>query len=202
MISRRTAMGMGVATLAAAAGAGRARGAPSAAVAQAPAFAGSIGDYYAFNPPQKAPPMVFGDASGLRRHLGDMAGKVVLLNFWATWCAPCLVEMPGLDGLQARSPGDLVVLALCTNLRSARSVADFYATHGLTRLGVYFDPTGQDLGNWALATIPTSFVVDRAGRVRGILPGAAAWNSPAAAALMNYYLAEKSRANTPDATGA
>lgn len=190
-ISRRGAIWAGTASLVAAYLVGaRAVAAPAGRV---PALSGYIGDYYALDLPQKLPPIVIADATGVRHDLSDMAGRVVLLNFWATWCAPCLLELPDLDRLQAHFAGDgLVVLALCTNARNASSVARFYATHGLRNLGVFFDPTGRDLYDWALTAIPTSFIIDRKGRARGMLPGGAAWNSSAGHALIEYYLSERS----------
>ena len=187
-ITRRTAMTMGVAAVVAA-GSGSARAARLAGTT--PSLAGYIGDYYAFDQPQILPPIVFEDVTGNRRNLSGMAGRIVLLNFWATWCAPCLAEMADLDRLQTRfSDAGLAVLAICTDARSGQAVGNFLASHGVRNLGVYLDPTGQDLHNCAISAIPTSFVIDRAGHARGILAGAAPWDSQAGHALINDYLTE------------
>lgn len=193
-ITRRTAMAMGAAAVAAA-GCGPARAARLAATV--PSLTGYVGDYYAFDRPQILPPIVFEDVAGNRHDLSDMAGRIVLLNFWATWCAPCLVEMPDLDRLQTLfSSTGFAVLAVCTDAHSVQAVGDFLALHGLRNLGVYLDPTGQDLHNCAISAIPTSFIVDRAGHARGILAGAARWDSAAGQTLINYYLTE-APINTP-----
>ncbi|MGH7015307.1 MAG: TlpA disulfide reductase family protein [Stellaceae bacterium] len=156
-----------------------------------PKFVGYVGDYFPFDTPQILPRIVFEDATGKEHDLSAMAGRIVLLNFWATWCAPCLAEMPDLDQLQAYYSGrDFGVLALCTDARSVQTVSDFLVAHGLRNLGTYFDPTGEDMHNCAISAMPTSFIIDRSGRARGILPGAAPWASPTGRALIAYYLAE------------
>ena len=193
-ITRRAAMTIGAAAMVAA-GSDSVRAARLAATT--PSLTGYIGDYYAFDRPQILPPIVFEDVTGNRRNLSDMVGRIVLLNFWATWCAPCLAEMPALDRLQTQfADSSFAVLAVCTDARSVQAVSDFLASHGLRNLGVYLDPTGQDLHNCAISAVPTSFIIDRAGHARGILPGAAPWDSQAGHALINYYLTE-APVNTP-----
>src|SRR5579872_3531270 len=126
-ITRRAAMTMGAAAMVAA-GTGSTRAARLAETT--PSLAGYIGDYYAFDQPQILPPIVFEDVTGNRHNLSNMAGRIVLLNFWATWCAPCLAEMPDLDRLQAHfSQTGLTVLAVCTDARSVQTVGDFFALH-------------------------------------------------------------------------
>lgn len=187
-ITRRAAMTTGAATLLVAGF----RSASAARLAGTiPSLTGYVGDYYAFDRPQILPPIVFEDVTGNRHGLADMAGQVVLLNFWATWCAPCLVEMPSLDRLQTQFSGaGFAVLAVCTDARSVQTVSDFLALRSLRNLGVYLDPTGQDLYNCAISAIPTSFIIDRAGHARGILAGAARWDSAAGYALVDHYLRE------------
>ncbi|MGH6977214.1 MAG: hypothetical protein ACREED_09325, partial [Stellaceae bacterium] len=94
------------------------------------------------------------------------------------------------------SDSSFAVLAVCTDAHSVQAVGDFFASHGLRNLGVYLDPTGQDLHNCAISAIPTSFIIDRAGHARGILAGAAPWDSQSSHALVNYYLTE-APVNTP-----
>ncbi|HEV2264023.1 MAG TPA: TlpA disulfide reductase family protein [Stellaceae bacterium] len=187
-ITRRAAMTIGAAAVVAA-GSGSVRAAHLTGTV--PSLTGYIGDYYPFDRPQILPPIVIEDVTGKRRNLSDMAGRIVLLNFWATWCAPCLAEMPDLDRLQTHfSDSSFAVLAVCTDARRVQAVSDFLASHGLRNLGVYLDPTGQDLHNCAISAVPTSFIIDRAGHARGILAGAAPWDSQAGHALIDYYLTE------------
>jgi len=171
---------------------GRSGGAHAARPAgTVPSLSGFVGDYYPFDQPQILPRIAYEDYSGNRRDLSGMAGRIVLLNFWATWCAPCLVEMPDLDRLQSRFSSEIfAVVAVCTDARSVQTVDDFLAQHGLRNLGAYVDPTGKDMHDCAISAMPTSFIVDRAGHARGILPGGARWDSPAAHALIAYYLTE------------
>ena len=187
-ITRRTAIAIGAAALAAA-GSGAVRAAGP--VGSVPLLRGFVGDYYPFDRPQILPRIAFEDLGGNQRDLAAMAGRIVLLNFWATWCAPCVAEMPALDRLQSRFSSDVfAVIAVCTDARSVQTVSDFFAQHGLRNLGVYVDPTGRDMHDCAISAMPTSFIVDRVGHARGILPGAAQWDSPAAQALIGYYLTE------------
>jgi thiol-disulfide isomerase/thioredoxin len=187
-ISRRTAMIMGAAALAAS-GSRPARAARTSS--PVPVLAGYVGDYFPFDTPQILPRLVIEDASGSQHGLGFMAGRIVLLNFWATWCVPCLVEMLDLDRLQADfSASDFSVLALCTDQQNVQSVSAFLSEHGLHNLGIFLDPTGEDLHNCAITAVPTSFIIDRFGRARGMLPGPAPWDSRAGRALVSYYLAE------------
>lgn len=200
-ISRRAVLTMGAAALVA--GAARsARAAPSVLGRRVPTLAGYVGDYHPFDTPQILPRVVFLDAAGSRLDLSVMAGRVVLLNFWATWCAPCLVELPDLDRLQAEySDKRFVVLALCVDSQSIPTVAEFLSTRGLNRLGVFVDPTGNDLHNCAITAIPTTFIIDRLGRACGMLPGAAPWDSAAGRALIEYYLADTSNAAARNGNG-
>lgn len=187
-ITRRTAITLGAAALAASRSSGVRAARPAGGV---PSLSGFVGDYFPFDRPQILPRIAFEDLGGNQRDLSVMAGRVVLLNFWATWCAPCLAEMPDLDRLQSRFSSDVfAVLAICTDARNIQTVSDFLAQHGLRNLGVYADPTGRDMHDCAISAMPTSFIIDRVGHARGILPGAARWDSPAAYALIDYYLTE------------
>src|SRR5215813_5982396 len=71
-----------------------------------PPLSGAVADFSRIDPPLPAPGAAFRDSAGKVLHLADFRGKVVLLNIWATWCAPCRAEMPSLDRLQASLGGD------------------------------------------------------------------------------------------------
>lgn len=109
--------------------------------------------------------------------LADFEGKPVIVNFWATWCQPCLKEMPSLDRLQAALDGRLAVAAVSQDRGGAKRVGPFVAEMGLTKLKIYLDPKG-DLGHaFNLRGLPTSIVIDSKGRVVGQVEGGAEWDS-------------------------
>ena len=118
------------------------------------------------------------------------AGKVVLLNVWATWCPPCVEEMPSLDRLQARFGGDAFeVVALSLDQGGIDEVQRFFSAHGITSLAIYLDETpGQAFTHYRLAGLPTSFVIGPSGEILGTLGGPANWDSPEALALIDYFI--------------
>ena len=94
--------------------------------------------------PRRLPEIRFADDQGHELTLADFRGRVVLLNIWATWCAPCRKEMPTLDRLQARFGGkDFLAIALSLDREGAPAVRRFYEKLGLEKLGIYVDPSGK-----------------------------------------------------------
>lgn len=170
---------------------------PAYAAPSVPKLAGYVGDYFPFDPPQMLPPIIFAGPNNERHALSELSGKIVLLNFWATWCAPCLAELPDLDQLQAAFSRDqFVVLALCEDAQSIARIQTYYARRNVAVLGGFMDPLGSALRAYAVPALPTSFILDRRGHARGILPGAAPWASPEARTLITYYLGENPRGGT------
>ncbi|MGH6912944.1 MAG: TlpA disulfide reductase family protein [Kiloniellales bacterium] len=137
-----------------------------------------------------APQQAFTDLSGRPLRLADYRGKLVLINVWATWCLPCVQEMPSLDRLQA-DLGDqgLVVLALSIDRGGANVVAPFLARHDLRNLAIGLDPKStvfRALGG--ARAVPSSYLIDPEGRIVGEMEGAAEWDGPDAKALIEHYL--------------
>lgn len=129
--------------------------------------------------------LAFTDADDKPLKLGDYKGKAVLLNFWATWCAPCVKEMPSLDKLQAEMGKDrFVVLPLSLDGPSKPKVAPFYADKKLANLGIYFDKGKKVMSALDISVLPTSVLIDPDGREIGRLEGEADWDKPEALALM------------------
>lgn len=153
----------------------------------APARA-AIGKFTALVQPRPAPDVNFAGTSGATQSLAALRGRVVLVNFWATWCAPCIKEMPSLVRLQAKL-GDLAVLAVSEDRRGAELVEPFLAKYQLTGLATFLDPKNTVGHAFGVEGLPTSILIDRDGRIVGELQGAAEWDSPAMLKLIGDYLA-------------
>jgi len=141
------------------------------------------------DPPVPAPSAAFQTLDGDAASLGDFKGKVVLVNFWATWCAPCVAEMPALERLhQALVDEGFAVLAISEDRGGAATVNPFLARLDLQFLPVYLDPKAALGRAFALKGLPTSFLIGRDGNVIAGLVGPAEWDSPAALEFMRHYL--------------
>jgi peroxiredoxin len=135
-----------------------------------------------------AEPFELPGAAGGRVSLGDHAGEVVLLNFWATWCPPCREELPALQALHASLASEgLTILAVSVDGGSADAVARFAAERGLA-FPVLHDPSEEVARRYGVLAYPTSVVIDRAGRVVLSAPGAYAWSAPASIAWFRALL--------------
>ena len=123
------------------------------------------------------PPIELLRPDGSPLSLGDLRGKVVLVNFWATWCEPCIAEMPSLQALRQRlGPKDFEVLAVNYQEGPAR-IQSFVAKTGVT-LPIVRDTDGAVARAWNVRVFPSSFLVDRSGRIRYVLVGDADWTGP------------------------
>ena len=121
--------------------------------------------------------------------LETFAGKLVLLNFWATWCTPCTVEMPTLEALWREYGGrGLVVVGVSVDRGAPRAVLEPYIrNHGLT-FPILLDPDSRAAGAWRVTGIPATFVVRPGGEVVGMATGAREWNSAEMRGLIETLL--------------
>ncbi|HEY3909618.1 MAG TPA: TlpA disulfide reductase family protein [Stellaceae bacterium] len=140
--------------------------------------------------PQPAPKISFSNAAGQKFKLADFAGRVVIVNLWATWCAPCRREMPSLERLQARLGDKITILAISEDTRGEKAVAPFVAKLGLKAIKTYLDPTSAVGQAFKVDGLPSSFVLDRNGRVVGRVVGEAKWDSPKMLAVIDPLLGE------------
>jgi thiol-disulfide isomerase/thioredoxin len=139
--------------------------------------------------PRPVADLGFEDAAGGKRALSEFRGKVVLLNLWATWCAPCREEMPALDRLQQKLGGPrFEVVALAIDAGGARAVKQFYEEMGVRSLAVYVDPSMRAMSGLGVVGIPTTLLVDRAGREIGRRTGPAPWDGPEAEHVIASYM--------------
>lgn len=135
-------------------------------------------------------PPAFNGPDGKSMTLSDLKGKVVLLNLWATWCAPCRKEMPHLNQLQEELGSDqFEVVAVSVDRGSAEKSKKFLAKVGATALRFYHDPTAQASFSLMAIGMPTTLLFDRDGREIGRLVGPAEWHSKDAQDLIKAALA-------------
>jgi len=139
-----------------------------------------LSDIERVSPPGALPDVSCPALDGAARHLpADWRGKVVVLNFWATWCIPCVAELPSLDRLAGAEPG-FAVLAVSADRAGAEVVSPFLKAHGILHLTTLLDPHMEVGRAFGVGGFPTTLVIDAAGRLRGRLEGPADWASAAA----------------------
>ena len=144
---------------------------------------------FAATEPKPVPELAFLDESGEQATIGDFEGDVVVLNLWATWCAPCRREMPSLDRLQAELAEDgLTVVALSLDRGDVARVREFYEELEIVNLAIYRDPEGRAGRELGAPGLPTTIVIDRAGQEVGRVLGPAEWDSDEAITLLRPIL--------------
>ena len=140
-------------------------------------------------PKGKPSPTLAGtDLDGHNWHLRDLRGKAVLINFWASWCAPCQTEMPSLQTLaDLYGPDRLVVLAV--NLKESEPVVLRYRQRTGITLPILLDPAGALARSWGATVYPTTVLIAADGRVRSLVRGELDWSGQVAASLVEPLLA-------------
>jgi peroxiredoxin len=148
--------------------------------------------------PKEAPGFRLEELNGGKVQLRDYKGKVICLTFWATWCGPCKEELPSLEALHQQSKGkDLVVLTVAVDFNGSIPVKKFMAKQGYD-FQVLLDSKNEVLDLYRVERIPTSFLIDRKGRIAGKVLGPRNWRSPEAITLLNRMIAETGRGGTQD----
>jgi len=154
------------------------------------------GQFTQIRPIEAAPSNEFLTLDGQVIDLKQFRGSALVLNFWATWCAPCLYELPALDRLSAKyRPEDVRVLAISIDGDGALDVLPFLEKHKVRNLPIYLDPAqslGSRLiqssaaGSLPLYSLPVTYFVDRKGNVLGYISGAVDWDSAGAHTFIDY----------------
>lgn len=122
------------------------------------------------------PPLDLADASGVRHRLSDYRGKVVLLNFWATWCEPCRAELPGIERLRVALAGKPFVVLAVEMDGSARTASDTAEELGL-HFPMLLDRDSSATAAWKVNLLPTTFLIGPDGAVALAHTGEVDWSS-------------------------
>ena len=137
-----------------------------------------------------APAISFVDLAGNTVSLSEITGKTVLDNLWATWCEPCLREMPSLERLQLRLGETITIVAVSEDRGGGKAVEPFIDKLGLRSIKTYLDPKSTAERAFKVQGLPTSFLIDRQGRILGRVEGAAEWDSPELLDILKSFLGD------------
>jgi thiol-disulfide isomerase/thioredoxin len=133
---------------------------------------------------------VFSDAAGAEHRLADWQGKYVLVNFWATWCAPCRKELPALDALENEFGGDkFEVVTIATGRNPVPAVQRLFEEVGVTRLPILLDPKQSLARDMGVLGLPVSVILNPEGQEIARLSGDAEWHGDSARAIVAALLA-------------
>ncbi|HZO39095.1 MAG TPA: TlpA disulfide reductase family protein [Methylomirabilota bacterium] len=138
---------------------------------------------------QQAPALALATLDGAQASLADHRDKLVVLNFWATWCHPCTLEMPSLEALWRRyRERGLVVLAVSVDRGAPRSLLEPYVRNLKLTFPILLDPDATTSGHWRVTALPATFIVRPGGDVTGMVVGAREWDSREMRALIEELL--------------
>lgn len=157
-----------------------------------PDAAGVIGQIM----PGPAPALKFTDAAGKPLTLANYRGSGLVVNIWATWCGPCVAELPTFAAIaKSLAKSKILILPISVDLDGNKSVKSFYTSHGITSLPILLDSDGSATDALNTNGIPVSIIINPQGQLVGRLDGSANWNSPATLALIRQLAGPK-----PDAS--
>ena len=141
---------------------------------------------------QSVPSLVAADLNGQVWRLSELKGRAVLLNFWASWCEPCLAEMPSLQALaDLQGPQKLLVLAV--NFKQPLPIIQNFVQRTALQLPVLPDPQGLLARQWGIKVFPSTVLIDATGRVHGIVRGELDWSGSAARHLLQPLIDVKQK---------
>ncbi len=153
-------------------------------------YDGTVNSFHWLKKPLNVADAAIHDENGNRFTLSDFKNRIVLLNFWASWCAPCIRELPKLDRLQQRLGGDdfvVVSVSLDENIEPAREM--FFDQIQIKHLQLYLEPATQLGKFFPVDVIPVNFIIDRNGQATGLLRSYVDWDNPLSDTLIKHLIA-------------
>jgi thiol-disulfide isomerase/thioredoxin len=168
--------------------AGRARGGDPS---WPPVFETGRNQFTVVRPRAPMAPLRLQDLNGRDIVATAKPGRITLVNFWATWCAACRLDLPALASLVGSRPDRLDVLAICTDTKDLRKIRAFLGGLAVPNLACYVDAydaiAESSVGNFRLVGMPVTYLVGTSNHVEGYIAGAPDWLSPAGARLLQFY---------------
>lgn len=140
--------------------------------------------------PRKLP---FKDAEGKDVILKQFKGKVVLLNFWATWCTPCALEMPHLDAIQEEFDDQdipIKVVAVSEDFKGVDVIKQFFASNSIDSLDIYMDPKNTLFRTFEIVSLPTTILIDSEGQQVLQISGYVNWTQPGVKEFLRSFVVE------------
>ena len=132
--------------------------------------------------------LTFKDHKEKEISFSDFKGKILLVNFWATWCAPCIKEMPSLDRLESKINGNFDVIAISVDRDGVEKVTDFFDENKISNLEKFFDIKNSLAKEMNLYGVPTSFFVNKEGDLIGYYQGDMEWDNDTVINFINYLI--------------
>ncbi|MBR0826604.1 TlpA family protein disulfide reductase [Bradyrhizobium manausense] len=159
-----------------------------------PVFETGRSQFTIVRPRTPMPPLRLQDLHGKDVMLTAKPGRVTVINFWATWCAACRLDLPVIASLARSQPEGLDVLAICTDIKDVRKIRAYLGGVTAPNLSCYIDaygiaadPNRSPEAVFKLTGMPITYLIGTSSRIEGYITGAADWLSPSGARLLQFY---------------